>query len=98
MPGTVPMHVRRERNEMLRILSEKKKKDFYEKHIGKNFPILVEAKHNDIYIFGFTPNYIKVAIPYSPSLVNQIISVTLLEFTYVDDEAVILGQPLSHVP
>lgn len=98
MPGTVPMHVRRERNEMLRILSEKKKKEFYEKHIGKNFPILVEAKHNDIYIFGFTPNYIKVAIPYSPSLVNQIISVTLLEFTYVDDEAVILGQPLSHVP
>ena len=59
--GQVAMNVRRERNEMLRILSEKKKRQFYEQNIGKSAQVLFE-EGNDNYSVGFTANYVKVAV------------------------------------
>lgn len=60
MPGKVPMNIRRERNEMLRILSEKKRRAFYEQHIGAQRPVLVESTKSDTALTGYTDNYIKV--------------------------------------
>ncbi len=63
MQNPVPMHKRRERNEMLRILSEKKKRAFYEPFIGKIRTVLLENHKNPTLFTGFTDNYLKVEIP-----------------------------------
>lgn len=79
LEGAVPVNVRRERSRQLQILSEKKKRQFYESQLGNEFPVLFEAEENEGTIYGFTSNYVKVKLPYSAELVNQIIPVTLSE-------------------
>lgn len=54
--GKVQMNVRRERNEMLRILSEKKKRAFYHSQLGEERTVIFEAGN-----VGFTENYVKVS-------------------------------------
>ncbi len=78
LEGVVPMNLRRERNEMLRILSEKKKRAFYNRQIGKKGIVLLE-EGDDNYFFGFTENYIKVAVPKLNNEVNHLKTVTLGE-------------------
>lgn len=75
----VPVAVRRERNERLRILSEKKKAAFYEAHCKTTRPVLWEAENDLGQMYGFTDNYIKVAGRYDESKVNTIEQVHLLE-------------------
>ena len=77
MPGAVPMHVRRERNEMLRILSEKKKRYFYEQHMGSTRRVLFEQHSDEAMMTGFTDNYVKVILPRQPELLNRLAEVTL---------------------
>ena len=78
MPDPVPMSVRRERNEMLRILSEKKRRAFYERHLGQTRTVLFEAAESpEGTMSGFTDNYLKVSIPYRAELVNQLCPVAL---------------------
>jgi threonylcarbamoyladenosine tRNA methylthiotransferase MtaB len=88
MEGVVPMNIRRERNEMLRILSEKKRRHFYEQHEGMSRPVLFEAKNQNGKMFGFTDNYIKVAVDYDARLVNQIAMVDLQKVAYLEEELV----------
>ncbi len=59
----VPMNVRRERNKMLRQLSGKKKRAFYQAHIGTTRDVLIEKGASDSFCTGFTDNYIKVRLP-----------------------------------
>jgi threonylcarbamoyladenosine tRNA methylthiotransferase MtaB len=73
----VNMQVRRERNKMLRILSEKKKTAFYKSQVGRIRRILVEAKMIDGFITGHTDNYIQVKLPENEVKVNQVIPVQL---------------------
>lgn len=68
----VPMEERRERSKMLQILSEKKKRYFYEQQLNKTFSVLFEAQENNGEMFGFTENYIKVKSTYNPEWVNTI--------------------------
>jgi threonylcarbamoyladenosine tRNA methylthiotransferase MtaB len=75
--GIVPMSERKRRNRMLTILSEKKKRAFYERFIGTVKPVLFEQEDKDGMILGFTDNYLRVTVPFDPSLVNVIISVEL---------------------
>ena len=75
----VDKKTRDERSKKLRILSAKKKRAFYEEHVGKEFPVLFEAENNNDFMFGFTSNYIKVKTKYSENLVNEIKQVTLKE-------------------
>ena len=78
MEDVVPMHVRKERSKMLRILSEKKKRAFYESQVGKSGVVLWESQNDDGYINGFTENYIKVKHPYDESLENKMQKVKYL--------------------
>lgn len=94
MAAIVPMHIRRERNEMLRILSEKKRRHFYEQHLGSQQVALMEAKKIGDKMTGFTNNYIKVALDYDENLVNQLVPVQLNQFDPQADEPMILAQPL----
>ncbi|MBK7148602.1 MAG: tRNA (N(6)-L-threonylcarbamoyladenosine(37)-C(2))-methylthiotransferase MtaB [Bacteroidetes bacterium] len=82
----VPVAERKERNKMLRILSEKKKRQFYEAHTQTERSVLFEAENDGGLMYGFTDNYIKVAVPYEEGLVNTIQPVWLSEvsdFGYV---------------
>jgi threonylcarbamoyladenosine tRNA methylthiotransferase MtaB len=77
MPGKVDMAIRKKRSKMLRILSAKKRRMFYEKHLGTIREVLFEKEIKDGYLVGFTDNYIKVRIPWNPVLSNQLCSVQL---------------------
>jgi threonylcarbamoyladenosine tRNA methylthiotransferase MtaB len=75
--GFVPMDVRKERNKMLRILSEKKKQLFYLQHEQTVRTALWEAEHDNGIMYGFTDNYIKVSTPFNEDLINNIQTVQL---------------------
>ena len=77
MAGSVPQPERSRRANMLRILSEKKRRHFYEQHLGRETNVLFEADITDGYMEGFTDNYIRVVAKYDPLLVNEIKKVRL---------------------
>ncbi|WP_215222934.1 tRNA (N(6)-L-threonylcarbamoyladenosine(37)-C(2))-methylthiotransferase MtaB [Echinicola shivajiensis] len=79
MEEVVPMKKRHERSKMLRILSEKKKRKFYEENLGQTFDVLFEEDIEDGKMHGFTENYIRVSAKYDPLLINEIKKVTLDE-------------------
>jgi threonylcarbamoyladenosine tRNA methylthiotransferase MtaB len=86
MDNVVPVHIRRERNEMLRILSEKKRRHFYEQYENTPQVALLEGKNIDGKMTGFTENYIKVAVDYNEELINQLIPIQLDKLTHREDE------------
>jgi len=77
MPGVIPVHIRKERNAILRNLSEKKMNYFTQQHTGQIRPVLFERAENKGMMEGYSDNYIKVTIPYQQELVNSIIQTTL---------------------
>jgi threonylcarbamoyladenosine tRNA methylthiotransferase MtaB len=79
LQGVVPMKKRNERSKMLRILSEKKRRKFYEENLGKTFTVLFEEDVENGMMHGFTENYIRVAAKYDPILINELKQVTLDE-------------------
>ena len=79
MEESVPMSIRHERSKMLRILSEKKRRKFYEENLGRTFQVLFEEDIEDGEMQGFTENYIRVTAKYDPLLLNEIKAVTLTE-------------------
>jgi len=78
MGAIVPVAERRRRNEMLRILSEKKKRYFYEQFVGQTRTLLLEESKETGYLTGFTDNYLKVRIPRNDLIVNGLMTVELL--------------------
>jgi len=77
MEGVVPMNVRKKRSKMLRGLSAKKRRAFYEQQLGTTRTVLFEGENKKGYIHGFTENYVKVKAPWNPELVNTLHQVTL---------------------
>jgi len=73
----VPAETRAERSKMLRSLSEKKKRYFYEQNIGRQASVLFENDIVDGRMHGFTENYIRVTADYDPVKINEIVPVTL---------------------
>ncbi|ESU26978.1 MiaB-like tRNA modifying protein [Flavobacterium limnosediminis JC2902] len=83
MEGVVPANVRAKRSKMLRGLSVKKRRAFYEGQIGTNRTVLFEGENKEGYIHGFTENYVKVKTPWNPELVNTLHEITL---TRIDED------------
>jgi threonylcarbamoyladenosine tRNA methylthiotransferase MtaB len=83
MENLVPMNVRNKRSKMLRGLSVKKRRAFYESQIGSNRTVLFESENKEGYIHGFTENYVKVKTPWNPELVNTLHEINL---TKIDDD------------
>lgn len=75
----VPMNMRRERNKMLRILSEKKQRKFYTDHLGREFKVLFESEKSANRFTGFTSNYIKVECESQDHLEGAILECNLSE-------------------
>ena len=67
----VPSHKRSERSKMLHILSDKKRRYFYEQQIGKDFTVLFEEDIENGMMQGFTENYVRVTAKYDPLLINE---------------------------
>nr|WP_295922471.1 tRNA (N(6)-L-threonylcarbamoyladenosine(37)-C(2))-methylthiotransferase MtaB [uncultured Dyadobacter sp.] len=67
----VPKGERAERSKMLHILSDKKKRFFYESQIGKEGKVLFEDEIQNGQMLGFTGNYVRVAVKYDPLLINE---------------------------
>lgn len=91
LPEKVSMSKRADRSKMLHILSDKKRRAFYEEHLGKTYPVLWEAENNNDEMYGFTSNYIKVKTAYDPALVNEITQVRLEE---IDPEMIVKTKQL----
>ncbi len=89
MPGVVPTAIRAKRSKMLRGLSVKKRRAFYENQIGKTKTVLFEAENKEGYIHGFTENYVKVKMPFNPELINSLQQVLL---TKIDDDGSVRGE------
>jgi threonylcarbamoyladenosine tRNA methylthiotransferase MtaB len=73
----VPMSVRKERSRQLHILSEKKKRAFYESQLGTIRSVLFEQEEDEGMMYGFTENYVKVKTPFHANLVNTFSKVKL---------------------
>ena len=79
LPDVVPKSVRSKRSKMLRGLSAKKRRAFYESQIGSKRTVLFEGENKEGYIHGFTENYVKVKVEWNPELVNTLHKITLTE-------------------
>ena len=77
MSGAVPGSTRAERSKMLHILSDKKRRAFYETQLNKTEEVLFEGDIKDGFMHGFTRNYVKVKAKYDPVLVNELKTVYL---------------------
>jgi threonylcarbamoyladenosine tRNA methylthiotransferase MtaB len=78
LEGVVNPKDRAERSKMLHILSDKKRRKFYQEHIGSSFNVLFENDIENGMMHGFTDNYIRVTAKYDPVLINELKSVKLL--------------------
>jgi threonylcarbamoyladenosine tRNA methylthiotransferase MtaB len=83
MINPVPNSLRNKRSKILRILSIKKRRNFYDSQIDKNQKVLFEGENKKGYIYGFSENYVKVRTAWNPSLINEIRDVKLDE---IDNE------------
>lgn len=86
MKMVVPKEIRSKRSKMLRGLSAKKRRAFYESQLQTSRSVLFEAENKGGYIHGFTENYVKVKYPWNPALVNQIQKVKL---TKIDEDGMV---------
>jgi len=86
MDGVVPKNVRSKRSKMLRGLSAKKRRAFYEQQLGTERTVLFEGENKEGYIHGFTENYVKVKAPWNPELVNTLHEV---ELTKIDEDGLV---------
>lgn len=73
----VPGNKRADRSKMLHILSEKKRRAFYETQVGREAVVLFEEDVEDGLMQGFTENYVRVVAKYDPLLINETMRVQL---------------------
>ncbi|MBX2970339.1 MAG: tRNA (N(6)-L-threonylcarbamoyladenosine(37)-C(2))-methylthiotransferase MtaB [Cyclobacteriaceae bacterium] len=86
LPGEVPAKDRAERSKMLHILSDKKRRRFYEENLGQQFTVLFENDVENDQMHGFTENYIRVTAKYDPLLINELKPVKL---TAINDKGLV---------
>ena len=86
MEGVVPKSVQHKRSKMLRGLSAKKRRAFYEQQLGTERTVLFEGENKEGYIHGFTENYIKVKAPWNPELINTLHDISLTE---IDEDGLV---------
>lgn len=97
MPNQVEYAVRKKRSKMLRVLSAKKRRAFYENQLGKRHQVLLEGDFKEGYMHGYTENYVKVKMPWNPEMINEQRDIVLREIA--DDGAVLfeICEPVSNL-
>ncbi|MEP0005086.1 MAG: tRNA (N(6)-L-threonylcarbamoyladenosine(37)-C(2))-methylthiotransferase MtaB [Balneola sp.] len=84
----IPKQERKKRTHKLRRLSKKKRFEFDSRFEGEVRPTLFEESDKDGLMFGWTNNYVRVAIPFNERLVNTIQDI---ELTTITNEGHFLG-------
>lgn len=79
MEGAVPGSQRSDRSKMLHILSDKKRRAFYQSQLGREDEVLFEGDMKAGFMHGFTRNYVKVRTPYDPLMVNEVVAIRLTQ-------------------
>lgn len=87
MDGVVAKNVRHKRSKMLRGLSAKKRRAFYESQIGNTVEVLFEHENKDGFIYGFSDNYVRVKTTFDEKLINSLHTVKLKE---IDEQGEVL--------
>jgi len=87
MKGIVPMEIRHKRSKLLRGLSVKKRRAFYESQLETTLNVLFESANKDGFMYGFTENYVKVKTPFNADLIN---TVHLVKLTKIDLDGKVL--------
>lgn len=85
-PGEVPWEERNNRSKMLRSLSAKKRRFFYESQLGTVRRVLFEEKIENGQMSGFTDNYVRATAKYDPLLSNEMKWVRL---QHINDEGLV---------
>ena len=93
LPNQVSIVERKRRNKMLRILSAKKLRLFYEQQKGKILSVIFENENKKGFMYGFTQNYVKVKYPFDETLCNSILNVTILDFDEEGNMTCLLKEP-----
>ncbi len=75
----VPSEWKTIREQKLRLLSDKKHRQFYENYLGSTRKVLFEGKTKNGRIAGYTDNYIRVSVQSDKNLTNKIKSVKLVK-------------------
>jgi threonylcarbamoyladenosine tRNA methylthiotransferase MtaB len=86
LKGEVSNEVRSKRSKMLRTLSVKKRRVFYESQLGRTVHVLFEGENKKGYITGFSENYVKARAPWNPDWVNTVKKVKLDK---IDEEGIV---------
>ncbi len=86
MDDVITLQVRKKRSKMLRGLSVKKRRAFYESQLGSKRTVLFEGENKQGYIHGFTENYIKVKAPWNPEFINTLHKIIL---TKIDEDGLV---------
>ena len=91
MEDVVDKATRSKRSKMLRVLSAKKKRQFYENQIGTTRSVLFEHENKDGYMFGFTENYLRVKTAFKNEYSNQILQTKINK---MDENGVFIFEPV----
>jgi threonylcarbamoyladenosine tRNA methylthiotransferase MtaB len=75
--GSVPVHVRHERNKTLRNLSYMKMQYFTGQHLGHTRKVLFEGHQKNGLMEGYTDNYLRITTSYREELANQVVDWTI---------------------
>jgi len=84
-----------ERSKMLHILSDKKRRAFYESQLNKTGNVLFEESTDNGLMEGFSENYVRLAVPYDPLLINTVQPVrykSIMDSGDVKGEILIVGR------
>ena len=92
MEEVISMEERKRRSKMLRSLSLKKRRYFYEQHLGESRAVLFESENDNGFMYGFTDNYIKVKVVFDEGLVNEVVKAGLEE---IDSEGDVIAESLQ---
>jgi threonylcarbamoyladenosine tRNA methylthiotransferase MtaB len=93
LPDKVGSAEKSERSRMLHILSDKKKRAFYESQVGKEVEVLFENDVENGFMHGFTRNYVRMRALYDPLLVNEL---RKMRITRVDSQLLTEGEELKN--
>jgi threonylcarbamoyladenosine tRNA methylthiotransferase MtaB len=89
----VPQSQRAERSKMLHILSDKKRRAFYESQLRTDRTVLFEDEVVNGFMQGFTENYVRVAVKYDPLLINELKN---LRLTDINAEGIVEAEEVEN--
>ncbi|MGH8556833.1 MAG: tRNA (N(6)-L-threonylcarbamoyladenosine(37)-C(2))-methylthiotransferase MtaB [Methylococcales bacterium] len=77
LANQVPRSEKKQRSQVLHQLSESMKLNTFRRYLGRQFPVLWEARPDNSVsgeepVGGYTPNFLRVAVPAAPGLENSI--------------------------